>query len=52
MFAGFVLWESPLSIGLRVTGKPGFTGRHQRSKGKGLVMAREGINTPSAPYLR
>jgi hypothetical protein len=51
-FAGFGLWESPPSISLRVTRKPRFTGRRQRLEGKGLVVAREGISTPSTPYLR
>jgi hypothetical protein len=47
-----LIWELPPSISLRVTRKPGFTGRCQRFKGKGLVVAKEGISTPSAPYLR
>jgi hypothetical protein len=51
-FARLVLWELPPSIPLRVTRKPGFTGHCQRFEGKGLVVAREGISTPSTPYLR
>ena len=48
----FVLWESSPSIPLRVTRKPECIGRCQRFEGKVLVVAREGFNTPSAPYLR
>jgi len=45
-------WESQPSIWFRVTGKPGCTGLCQRFEGKGLVVVRESISTPSAPYLR
>jgi hypothetical protein len=45
-------WESPPSIWFRVTRKPRCTGLYQRFTGKGLVVVREGISTPNAPYLR
>jgi hypothetical protein len=41
-----------LIVWFRVVKKPEYTGFIRDSKGKGLVMVREGINTFSAPYLR
>jgi hypothetical protein len=52
LFALICSWESPPSIRFRVTRKPICTGLCQRFTGKGLVVAREGISTRSAPYLR
>jgi len=43
--------ESPPSNLLKATRKPGYWS-YQRFAGKGLVVVREGISTPNAPYLR
>jgi hypothetical protein len=43
--------ESPPSNLLKATRKPGYWS-YQRFAGKELVVIREGISTPNAPYLR
>jgi hypothetical protein len=45
-------WESPPSIWFKGTRKPRCTGPYQTFTGKGHVVARKNISTPSAPYLR
>jgi hypothetical protein len=45
-------WSHHLVVCYRVTKKLGCIGFITDSKGKQLVVAGEGINTPNTPYLR